>query len=135
VTGADLDLTDSVEVCGLEELQSGAIREVRVGGLRAAAVLHDSRVYVFQAQCPHRGGPLTRGALRPRVTGERSGEMVLDTEHPVVTCPWHNFEYSLETGEALWNPKLCIRLFASEVVDGRVRAWKDDAKPTEEPES
>jgi nitrite reductase/ring-hydroxylating ferredoxin subunit len=134
MTGPELDLADSVEVCGLDELRSGAIREVRVGGLRAAAALHDSRVYVFQAQCPHRGGPLTRGALRARVSGERPGEMVLDTKHPVVTCPWHNFEYSLDTGEALWNSRLCIRVFASRVVDGRVRAWNDDAKPTEENE-
>jgi nitrite reductase/ring-hydroxylating ferredoxin subunit len=131
MAAADLDLADSLEVCRLDELESGAIREVRVGKLHAAAVLHDGRVYVFQAQCPHRGGPLTRGALRARVTGERPGEMVLDPEHPVVTCPWHNFEYGLDTGQALWNAKLCIRVFACEVVDGRVRARKA-ARTTEE---
>jgi 3-phenylpropionate/trans-cinnamate dioxygenase ferredoxin subunit len=58
------------------------------------------------------------------VSADRPGEIVLDSEHPVVTCPWHNFEYSLDTGEALWNPALCIRVFPSEVVDGRVRVWK-----------
>ena len=119
-----LDLADSVDVCALSDLHPERIREVRVGPLRAAAALHAGRVYVFQGQCPHRGGPLTRGAIRPRVSGERPGEIVLDDEHPVVACPWHNFEYSLETGEALWNPELCIRVFPSEVVDGRVRAWK-----------
>ena len=97
--------------------------------MRAGAVLHDGRVYVFQAQCPHRGGPLTRGAIRAPVSAERPGEMVLDAEYPVVSCPWHNFEYSLETGGALWNPRLCIRVFATEVIDGRVRAWKHDATP------
>jgi nitrite reductase/ring-hydroxylating ferredoxin subunit len=127
-----VDLAESVELCGLDELLPGAIREVMVGRMRAAAVLHNNRVYVFQAQCPHRGGPLTRGAIRARVTGGRPGEMVLDAERPVVSCPWHNFEFSLETGEALWNSRLCLRMFPTEVVDGRVRAWKKDAKPKEE---
>jgi nitrite reductase/ring-hydroxylating ferredoxin subunit len=102
------------------------IREVRIGHLRAAATVHDGHVYVFQAQCPHRGGPLRRGAIRARVSGDLPGEMVLDAEHPVVTCPWHNYEFSLETGQALWNPDLCIRVFPTEVVDGRVRAWKHE---------
>lgn len=132
MTAGGLDLADSVDVCGLADLRPGAITEVRVGKQRAVATLHDGLVYVFGAQCPHRGGPLIRGAIRARVTGERPGEMLLDTEHPVVTCPWHNFEYSLDTGRALWNHKLCIRVFASEVVDGRVRVRRGDAKPNEE---
>jgi nitrite reductase/ring-hydroxylating ferredoxin subunit len=112
-------IDDAVDVCALEDLSDETLREVRIGNLRAAAVLRDGRVYVIQAQCPHRGGPLARGAIRSRVTGD----MVLDNEHPVVTCPWHNFEFSLDTGNALWDPKLCIRTFECEVVDGRVRAW------------
>jgi 3-phenylpropionate/trans-cinnamate dioxygenase ferredoxin subunit len=125
---AGLDLTDSVDVCALSDLRPDAIREVRVGPLRAAAAVHDGRVYVFQAQCPHRGGPLIRGAIRARVSAERPGEIVLDQERPVVTCPWHNFEYSLDTGEALWNPKLCIRVFPTEVIDGRVRCWQHNSR-------
>jgi nitrite reductase/ring-hydroxylating ferredoxin subunit len=113
----------TIDVCALADLEQGAITEVRVGKLRAAATIHNDRVYVFQAGCPHRGGPLTRGAIRARVTGERPGDMQLDGERPVVTCPWHNFEYSLETGEALWHPDLRILTFACEVVDGRVRAF------------
>jgi nitrite reductase/ring-hydroxylating ferredoxin subunit len=126
------ELTDSVDVCALGDLEPEAIREVRVGRFRAGATIHDGRVYLFQTQCPHRGGPLRRGAIRAGVSAERPGEIVLDTAHPVLTCPWHNFEFSLETGEALWNSQLCIRVFPTEVVDGRVRAWKRDPKPTEE---
>jgi 3-phenylpropionate/trans-cinnamate dioxygenase ferredoxin subunit len=117
-------MTDSVDVCALADLQAGAIREVRVGKLGAGATIHDGRVYVFQTQCPHRGGPLARGAIRAQVSAELPGEMRLDPDHPVVSCPWHNFEFSLETGQARWNSELCLRTFPTEVVDGRVRAWK-----------
>jgi nitrite reductase/ring-hydroxylating ferredoxin subunit len=132
MSATGLDLADSVDVCALGDLQPDTIREVRVRNIRAGAVIHDGRAYVFQTQCPHRGGPLARGAIRARVSAEVPGQMVLDAEHPVVTCPWHNFEFSLDTGEALWNSKLCIRVFQTEVVDGRVRAWKRDPRPTEE---
>jgi 3-phenylpropionate/trans-cinnamate dioxygenase ferredoxin subunit len=124
MTAVDRDLSDAVDVCAFDELSEGTIREVRVGNLRAAAALRDGRVYVFQSQCPHRGGPLARGAIRARVTGKRPGDISLHDDQPVVTCPWHNFEFSLDTGRALWNPKLCIRTFDSDVVDGRVVAWK-----------
>lgn len=121
-TGAEH--TGAVDVCALDDLRPEMIREVRVGQLRAGATIHDGRVYVFQTQCPHRGGPLARGAIRAPVSAETPGEIVLDPDHPVVSCPWHNFEFSLETGRARWNAALCIRVFATDVVDGRVRAWK-----------
>jgi nitrite reductase/ring-hydroxylating ferredoxin subunit len=132
MSATGLDQTESVDVCALVELQPRTILEVRVGQLRAGATIHDGRVYLFQTQCPHRGGPLRRGAIRARVSAELPGQIVLDTAHPVLTCPWHSFEFSLETGEALWNDQLCIRVFATEVVDGRVRAWERDPKRTEE---
>jgi nitrite reductase/ring-hydroxylating ferredoxin subunit len=135
ISATGLDLADSVDVCALSDLRPGRIREVLIGRLRAAAALHDGRVYVFQMQCPHRGGPLTRGAIRAPVSAELPGKMVLDADHPVVTCPWHNFEYSLDTGEALWNPALCIRVFPNEVVDGRVRAWENAGSGGSRPEA
>jgi nitrite reductase/ring-hydroxylating ferredoxin subunit len=108
------------DVCGIEDLRPGRIEPVAAGRRRMAAVLHEGEVYVFQSGCPHRGAPLHRGAVRARLTGDCAGEMTLDESRPVVACPWHNYEYCLQTGAALWEPGLWMRLYATEVVDGRV---------------
>jgi nitrite reductase/ring-hydroxylating ferredoxin subunit len=124
MSAAGLEHTGAVDVCALDDLRPDRILEVRVGRLRAGATVHNGRVYVFQTQCPHRGGPLARGAIRAPVSADRPGEMLLDQDHPVVSCPWHNFEFSLETGAARWNAELCIRVFPTEAVGGRVRTRK-----------
>lgn len=44
----------------------------------------DDKVYAIEDRCPHRGGPLSQG--------------IVHGAH--VTCPLHNWVFSLETGEA-----------------------------------
>jgi 3-phenylpropionate/trans-cinnamate dioxygenase ferredoxin subunit len=129
MTATGSDTRGFVDVCGLDELEPGRVTAVKVGRLPAGAVRLDGTVHVFQGGCPHRGGPLNKGNLRGRLTGPAPGEMVLDSTRPVVACPWHNYEFSLETGRALWDPSLCIRIFESSVVDGRVLARATRREP------
>jgi nitrite reductase/ring-hydroxylating ferredoxin subunit len=56
----------------------GAFALLRVGG----------RVVAAQSFCPHMLGPLFEG------TRSDGG----------ITCPWHGWRYSLETGACLWKP-------------------------------
>ena len=48
----------------------------------------DGRVVAAQSFCPHMQGPLFEGT--------RSG--------PEITCPWHSWRFSLETGECTASP-------------------------------
>ena len=50
--------------------------------------------------CPHRGAPLCTGRLRPRVEYQGS-EFVYSENDQVLKCPWHQWEFSVKTGEAL----------------------------------
>jgi nitrite reductase (NADH) large subunit len=60
--------------------------------------------YATQAVCPHRGDAvLGRGLL-----GSQGGV-------PKVACPLHKKTFSLETGQGLSDPSLCVRTFPVEV--------------------
>ena len=48
----------------------------------------DGRVVCAESFCPHLLGPLFQGTL--------SGK--------VMTCPWHQWQFSLESGECTWAP-------------------------------
>jgi nitrite reductase/ring-hydroxylating ferredoxin subunit len=109
------------DVCAVEELEDGIAREVRVGrGSRLGVVRIGMRVYAFSGTCPHRGGPLGFGWVRPHVEAPDADEIEVDWCRPVLSCPWHNWEYDLETGEALFDRALRIRTYDVNVVDGRV---------------
>jgi nitrite reductase (NADH) small subunit len=53
----------------------------KIGVFRTA----DDRVFALRDHCPHRGGPLSQGIVHGAS----------------VTCPLHNWVFSLETGKAL----------------------------------
>ncbi|MDQ3865969.1 MAG: Rieske (2Fe-2S) protein [Actinomycetota bacterium] len=103
----------------LAELEREQVLVVRVGG-RELGVLRDEdgQLYAVRNRCPHHGAPLCRGRIREREVGapglyEPSGKRVL-------RCPWHGWEFDLETGRCLDDARLRTRLYPVKVVDGRV---------------
>ena len=56
------------------------------------------RLFAYQNQCPHQGGPVCQGTLLPRVTETATGPQ-FDPNDPHIVCPWHGFEFSIETGQ------------------------------------
>ncbi|MBL8863599.1 MAG: Rieske 2Fe-2S domain-containing protein [Planctomycetes bacterium] len=65
-----------------EELEPARPRPIATPWGSFALFLVDGRVLCVQSFCPHLGGPLFQGT----VAGSR------------VTCPWHEWIFSLETG-------------------------------------
>ncbi|MEM9367250.1 MAG: Rieske (2Fe-2S) protein [Planctomycetota bacterium] len=52
-------------------------------GERILAIFRHARVwYAIDGMCSHQGGPLAQGTVA----------------HGCVTCPWHGWQYELETG-------------------------------------
>ena len=62
------------------------------------------RVIVIDNACPHASGNLSGG--------EVSGG--------VVTCPWHQWEFDLETGVCTHSPLARVRRYHAEVRDGEI---------------
>jgi nitrite reductase (NADH) small subunit len=73
----DIGTIDDVPVRGARCV---ATPQGRIGVFRTA----DDKVYAIDDHCPHRGGPLSAGIVHGAA----------------VTCPLHNWVFSLETGEA-----------------------------------
>ena len=94
-----------LDICAEHELPVGAKRIVPFRQIEIAIFhLPDGFVAVKNA-CPHAGQSLGRGTV---VDG-------------VVTCPGHNWQFRLDSGECLRGDTTCtIRTFAVEVKNGRV---------------
>lgn len=88
----------------VEEMPPGTRRSVKVGG-RAIAVFNvDGRFYAVRDVCPHQGGPLSKGVIVGELTACRPGEYSFDADRPHIKCPWHGWEYDLDTGQSTYDP-------------------------------
>ena len=104
-----------IDVGGEEDIGRGACRVVRAAGQSIAVFNVDGDLCAIDNTCPHQGGPLGEGCL----------------EGDVVTCPWHDWSYSVRTGEAIATPG--VETFDVRTCGGRVEIALDEEATTIEP--
>ena len=102
------------------EIAEGGVRIAEVAGTEIGVFLKDGRYYAYRNLCPHQGGPVCEGVRIPRVTIELDDERRFrrhdfDPAEMHFVCPWHGWEFKLETGEAAGDP--AIRLKRYEIVE------------------
>jgi nitrite reductase (NADH) small subunit/3-phenylpropionate/trans-cinnamate dioxygenase ferredoxin subunit len=94
-----------VPVARVEDVPPGTARAVKAGNRELALFNVDGEFYATQGQCLHLKGPLGDGEL----------------EGPVVTCPWHGYQYDVRTGENEFDRALQLETFEVVVEDGEVK--------------
>ena len=69
-----------------------------IGIFRVAGKLH-----AYENTCPHMGGPVCQGLVIPAVREVLNDKQVstgyrFDESEMRIVCPWHGYEFSIETG-------------------------------------
>jgi len=91
-------------VARAEEFPPGTRRIVEIEGRSIGVFNVDGKYYALRNSCPHQGGPLCEGRVLGSVTSSRPGEYLYDPERKLVACPWHNWEFDMETGQSWFDP-------------------------------
>lgn len=108
-----------VEVGNVSDLVHGVPVVVRVNEREVVLIRWGDDVYALHGICPHMQRSFGLGAVRGRAGG-RPGEYYFDPADPVLTCPWHQFEFRLADGQCLVDRKLRIRRFDVTLREGKV---------------
>ncbi|QDP95357.1 Rieske (2Fe-2S) protein [Microlunatus elymi] len=109
------------EVARLSEIPDRGILLVTLGNLEIGLYRAGDTVRAWRNHCPHMAAPVCRG----NVTGTMLTGDVYEYEYgrdgEILQCPWHGWEFDLETGRHL-APGSWARLrgYPTEVVDGIV---------------
>jgi nitrite reductase/ring-hydroxylating ferredoxin subunit len=74
------------------------------GGRQIGILNVDGKFYAFLHRCPHLSGPLCEGSVLGLVYSPGPGDIRFDAKRKMLTCPWHGWEFDLETGQSYWNP-------------------------------
>ena len=94
-----------IDIGALEDIPLRGARVVKTRlGCIAVFRTSDEEVFATSDRCPHKGGPLSEGIVHGKS----------------VTCPLHNWVFSLESGEAQGADEGMIDTFAIRIEDGRL---------------
>ena len=85
-------MPEFITVATVEEIPPGTGRTVEVQGVWIALYNVEGSFYAVDNTCPHAGGPLGEGHL----------------EGCLVECPWHGWQFNLQTGERPENSDITV---------------------------
>ncbi|HEC15631.1 MAG TPA: nitrite reductase small subunit NirD [Sedimenticola sp.] len=98
-------MADWIEIGRIEDIPRQGARTVRTGeGDIAVFRTAQDKIHALKDECPHKGGPLSQGIVH----GDR------------VTCPMHDWQIQLATGEAVAPDEGCARVYRVRVKEGRI---------------
>lgn len=114
-------MTREVDLGACEDFAEGELRIVEIDAKEFGVARWNGKYFAMRNICPHQSAPLCRGRLLPDITASAPVGMILaDSDRAVVTCPWHGWEFRLETGQSVWNTRYRVRSYELKVKDGRV---------------
>ena len=98
-------MTNWTEVVALEDIPKLGSRVIKTDTIDIAVFRNASdQVFAMKDECPHKKGPLSQGIIHGTS----------------VTCPLHNWNIDLATGEALGPDEGCTNVYPVKVESGVV---------------
>lgn len=100
-----------LDIGPVTQIEPGSARTLPVEGRAEIAVFRtmNGDCYALVNACPHKQGPLSQGIVHGSV----------------VTCPLHNWNISLRTGEALGDDEGCVPTIPLKLEGGRIFLLRD----------
>lgn len=98
-------MSNWVDIAALDDIPQRGARVVKTSeGCVAVFRTATDEVYALDNRCPHKGGPLAEGIVHGNS----------------VTCPLHNWVFSLETGMAQGADEGQVATYGAKVEGGRI---------------
>jgi nitrite reductase/ring-hydroxylating ferredoxin subunit len=104
-----------IKLCAAADCPPGRAKFVSIDGYELA-VFHlenPDRVVVTHNSCPHAGGNLAAGQIAGGV----------------VTCPWHEWQFNLDSGACILSPTVKLHRYECKVENGAVFARLPQSEP------
>jgi nitrite reductase/ring-hydroxylating ferredoxin subunit len=104
-----------VHVEDADAFEPGAKRIIETDRGSVGVFNIDNEYFAILDTCAHQGGPLCEGTVLNHVTAEFNGvgQRVTEkfTDENVVKCPWHGWEYHLDSGDLAGDNKISLPTF------------------------
>jgi p-cumate 2,3-dioxygenase ferredoxin subunit len=111
------DKSAPIEVCRVEDVPEGEVRQFTVDGMEAAVAIArvEGQFYAFEDRCTHGQASLAED-------GELTGL--------TIECGWHAGQFDIRSGEAIASPcTIDLQIYETSLVDGRLFVMASDSAP------
>ena len=102
------------------DIPPGGRKIVRVEGREVGVFNLGGRFYALKNVCAHQGARVCLGKIVGTALPSDVYEYRYGLEGRILRCPWHEWEYDITTGRAIFDPNVKIVTYPVEVVDGEV---------------
>ncbi len=93
---------EEVAVTRLSELSDGDYRVYAIDQFEVGIFRLGDKVIAYRNECPHAGGPVCQGKIFRRIEEALTPEMksagLKHSTRRNIVCPWHGYEFDIETG-------------------------------------
>jgi 3-phenylpropionate/trans-cinnamate dioxygenase ferredoxin subunit len=105
----------------VEEVRRDGCRLLEIEGRPVGVISVGDAFFAIHDRCPHMGPSMCRGTVSGTFLAARPQELVYGMHERVIRCPWHGWEFDLETGRSLLEPRRTgLRTYPVTVEDGYV---------------
>jgi len=109
-----------VAVARVDECKSGKAVIVNVDGKEIGLFNEGGKYFAVLNHCPHRGAPICRGRVEGRVLCLDDETLTYDAEAKTLRCPWHHWEFDLESGHPVAAIRERLKVFPVRTEDDTV---------------
>ena len=88
----------------VDDLRREGCRIVEIEGRRVGVISVGTDLYAVHDRCPHMGASMCAGSVSGTLVASAPHEWVYGRDGRVIRCPWHGWEFDLETGRSLLEP-------------------------------
>ncbi len=106
----------------LGDFPVGKFRILSIEGVEIGIVrLAGGALHAVRNRCPHKGAPVCKGILGGTWPPSAVGELAFERDGEVLVCPWHGYEFDLNSGLELYQKRPTrLRKYDVAVEDGQV---------------
>jgi nitrite reductase (NADH) small subunit len=110
------------EVAKVDEIKPGEPKLVTIAGKQIGVMRdgEDGPVHAVLNFCPHAGAPICHGRIKGAVVSDAQHRVGYDSQRRVLRCPWHHWEFDLNTGGAVAAIRERIMVYPVRVEGDRV---------------
>ena len=91
---------ERVHVGAVEDFSEGTFKVFDLGGRPVGVVKTHQGFYAVRNRCPHQGADICAGTVAGTMVASEPFEYDYSERTLVVACPWHRWEFALDSGES-----------------------------------
>jgi nitrite reductase (NADH) small subunit len=94
-----------IRVGAADDVRREGCRVVDVAGRPVGIISVGASFFAVADRCPHMGASMCAGSLSGTMLPSEPQEHEYGMDQRVLRCPWHGWEFDLETGRSLLEPR------------------------------